>query len=247
MSSLDVPDLRATFGAACRDVRRSLDVSLRDVADLVRISPSYLARIERGIANPTVETMLEVATALGMTLAPTILGRPPVAERGDRVHARCSGYVARRLRRAGWQVLREVPVIDGRYRGWIDLLAFDPGSGTLLIVEIKTRLHDLGAIERQTGWYEQHAVRIARDRGWFVGSDENERVITRDREIFDDAFPVRSAHLDATLPTPARGLAMIDPSSRRAEWLLRPMADGRRTRSPYRDYADAAARLGVGR
>ena len=35
-----------------------------------------------------------------------------------------------------------------------------------------------------------------------------------------------------------QGLAMIDPSSRRREWLIRTTVDGRRSAAPYVDYAD---------
>lgn len=259
MPTLDVSDIRLTFGRACRDVRERLDVGLRDVADAARISPSYLARVERGIANPSISRMVEIATALGMTIAlqvtpPTVLDRGLSHRRSDHVHARCSGYVGRRLRRAGWHVLREVLVVDGPYRGWIDLLAFDPVTGTLLIIEIKTQLEDLGAIERQVGWYERNAASIAAGQGWSVGcavslllvlaSEENERTITSQRDVLDRAFPVRVDHLRGGMPDQTRGLAMIDPRSRRPEWLLRPIADGRRTKAPYLDYRDAAMRLG---
>jgi hypothetical protein len=50
---------------------------------------------------------------------------------------------------------REVEIVHGRSHGWIDLLAFDRRTGTMLILEIKTRLSDLGAIERQIAWYER--------------------------------------------------------------------------------------------
>jgi hypothetical protein len=41
-----------------------------------------------------------------------------------------------------------------------------------------------------------------------------------------------------------RGLALIDPSSRRRAWLIRTRLDGRRSPAPFADYADAARRLG---
>ena len=75
-------------------------------------------------------------------------------------------YVDRRLRSAGWLTLREVEVVHGRSHGWIDLLP-DPRTGRL-VVEIKTRLDDVGAIERQLGWYRRMAPAIARAQGWEV-------------------------------------------------------------------------------
>lgn len=71
----------------------------------------------------------------------------------DTVHAICSGYVDRRLHRAGWTVAREVEIVHGRSHGWIDLLAFEPTTRTLVVIEVKTRLDDIGGLERQAAWY----------------------------------------------------------------------------------------------
>jgi hypothetical protein len=35
-----------------------------------------------------------------------------------------------------------------------------------------------------------------------------------------------------------RGLALVDPSSRRRDWLIRTSVDGRRSPASYRGYAD---------
>ena len=84
----------------------------------------------------------------------------------DVVHAKCSAHVARRLERTGWRVATEVEVGGDRSRGWIDVLAWHPATGLLLVIEIKTELHDLGAIERSLGWYEREAWAAARQIGW---------------------------------------------------------------------------------
>jgi transcriptional regulator with XRE-family HTH domain len=260
MASKTDPPIRVTFGRACRDVRLRLDISFSALARQAGISPSYLARVERGLANPSMRTVEDIAAALGLQLGlvvrpPVILAGPNDRRQRDLIHARCSGYVDRRLRAAGWSTLREVPIVDGRYRGWIDLLAFDPTSGTLLIIEIKTRLDDLGAVERQLGWYEGQAPRVAAEQGWtakctrslllLLASEENERAIRANREVLERAFPTREWLLGTATDSAQRGLALIDPRSRRREWLGRPVVDGRRTPTPFRDFADAAARLAV--
>ena len=66
-----------------------------------------------------------------------------------------SGHIARRLERSNWNVATEVEVGGDRSRGWIDLLAFRPATGLLLVVEVKTEIHDLGQIDRALGWYER--------------------------------------------------------------------------------------------
>jgi hypothetical protein len=210
--------------------------------------------VERGLANPTLDAIDRIAQALGLRLVldvspPVFLGTPSTT---DVVHARCSAYVDRRLRGAGWSTAREVALIDGRYRGWIDLLAFDPSTGRLLIIEIKTRLDDVGALERQLSWYEGAAVSLARERAWrarsvrsvvlLLASDEVEQALQANREVLAAAFPCRHEVLDAT-EDHGRGLALIDPRSRRRDWLMRSRIDGRRSAAPYRHYSDAARRF----
>jgi transcriptional regulator with XRE-family HTH domain len=239
-----------------------LDVTQQALADSVGVSRPYIAAIECGRANPSLDLVLRIADRLGIHLElvarqPLVIARP----QHDLVHARCSGYVDRRLRRAGWDVRREVEVVHGRSHGWIDLLAFDPRTGVLLIIEIKTRIDDLGAIERQVGWYERSALGLARGFGWrpvrsaawliALASDEVDAACTANGGILGAAFQMRAADMtkvvggQTTPGTWSRGLALIDPSSRRRDWLLRSRSDGRRSAAPYRDYAEAARRFGA--
>lgn len=249
--------VRVAFGRGCLETRIALDVSRRDLADRVGVSVRYIALIERGEANPSLRLVERIATALGLDIQLEI--RPPVFPAGprlrDAVHARCSAYVDRRLRGLGWLTAREVEIVHGRSHGWIDLLAFDRRSGTLLIIEFKTRLDDLGGLERQLGWYERMAWQAARRLGWrparivscvlALASDEVERVVRSHRDLLRVAFAMRASQIADLLDRPdadftGRGLALIDPSSRRRDWLIRTSIDGRRSRLRYRDYADAA-------
>ena len=255
--SPSMPTIRVTFGQACRDVRLSLDISRQALADRVGVSARYIASIERGTANPSLRVVESIAEALGLDLQ--LLIKPPIFVAGGRVkgvvHNRCSAYTHRRLQGLGWTTAREVEIIHGRSHGWIDLLAFDRRTGTLLVIEIKTRLDDLGALERQLGWYERMAWRAARDLGWrptrvvsivlALASDEIERVVRSHRDLFALAFPSRATELGDFIADPSRrlvgrGLALIDPSSRRRDWLIKTSIDGRRSRLPYAGYADAA-------
>jgi transcriptional regulator with XRE-family HTH domain len=230
-----------------------LGLSQRDLALAVGLSNGYLAAVEAGLANPTLDVVERIGDALGLELR--IVGSPPVLigpSQREIVHARCSGYVDRRLRSGGWLTRREVEVVHGRSHGWIDLLAFDPRTRRLVVVEIKTRLDDMGAIERQVGWYRRMAPMIARREGWAVrettawllllASDEMDAAIASNRDVLRYAFPARGpALLDSDVP----GLALIDPTSRRRTWLIRPRIDGRRTSAPFRDAVDAARQFTV--
>ena len=191
-----------------------------------------------------------------MARIPTVIGD---LRQSDFVHARCSAYVERRLQGIGWRTAREVEIVQSRSHGWIDLLAFDPASGTMLVIEIKTRLDDLGSIERQLGWYERSAFGVAHRLGWrprrvigwliILASDEVDRAITQNRDLLARSFPARArSMLDLVMSertsAPGRGLAMVDPTSKRRDWLRATRVDGRRSAAPFRDYGDAARRLG---
>ncbi|HET7030633.1 MAG TPA: helix-turn-helix domain-containing protein [Candidatus Limnocylindrales bacterium] len=257
-ASLADVTIRITFGRACRETRLRLDITQQDLADAVGVSRGYIGRVELGQVNVTIDLIERIAERLGQRLEfavapPTFLS---TTRSHDRVHAWCVEAVARRLLRAGWRVAREVDVADGRGHAWIDLLAFDPETGTLLVIEIKTRLDDLGGLQRQIGWYERYAAAAAQRLGWraqrtatwlvALGSDEVEEVIRRERLLFDGLFPGRAGHmLDVierqALPT-TRAVALVDPASKRRAWLIRTRLDGRRSTLSYRGYADAARR-----
>ncbi len=252
------PPLRVTFGSACKDTRGRLDLTQQQIGDRVGVSRSYIAKVERGQANPSLDLVERIAGALGLEL--DLIVRPPIFTKDrlqrDLVHAHCSGFVSRRLLATGWRVAREVEVRHGRSHGWIDMLAFDPTTGVLLILEIKTRLDDLGAIERQVAWYERTAWEIARSLGWqprraaswllMLSSEEVERAVRLNWRTLALSFPRRAPDMLADLEAPdampagARGLALVDPTSRRRDWLIRTRIDGRRSDAAFAGYADAA-------
>jgi hypothetical protein len=221
-----------------------------------------VCRMERGTVNPTLDTASRVCDALGIRVAMRLDG-PLIAgdhRQRDPVHARCSGYVRRKLATAGWIVAGEVEIISGRSHGWIDLLAWHPSSGTALVVEVKTELRDVGEIERTIGWYEREAWAAARRLGWrpsrvasilvLLMTDAVEEGIQANSGILAAAFGVRGSALADRIGDPRgvwrrgeRGLALIDPGSRRRTWLRASRTDGRRTPAPYIDYADALRSL----
>jgi DNA-binding XRE family transcriptional regulator len=251
--------LRVSFARLCRDTRVMLDITQAELASAVGVSRSHIAGIEIGRVAPSLDLAWAIGDRLGLDIqllsrAPTIVDR----RQGDVVHARCSAYTDRRVRSTAWPTARELEVMSGRAHGWIDLLAFDRRSGTLIIIELKTRLDDLGAIERQVAWYEREAASVAGRLGWrprrvlswllLLASDEVESRISLHRDLLRRAFPdrapaMRAAILDPTAEARSRGLALIDPTSRRKEWLMSSRTDGRRSATPFRDYADAARQL----
>jgi transcriptional regulator with XRE-family HTH domain len=249
-----------TFAELCRNTRLRLGRTQRELGDAVGVTHGYIAKIELGRADPSLDLVERIADALDLEIE--LVARPPViigeSRQRDLVHARCSGHVDRRLRTAGWLTAREVEIIHGRSHGWIDVLAFDPRTGTLLVIEIKTRLDDIGAVERQLGWYQRSAGDVARSRGWrprrvlgwllLLASDEVDGVVRTNGELLSRAFPVRAPQMSMVLARgdqsiDGHGLALVDPVRKRAAWLIAARVDGRRSPAPYVDYADAARRL----
>jgi transcriptional regulator with XRE-family HTH domain len=262
-------------GAGIRDVRRRLGMTQRQFAEAVGLSQSYISQIERGEARGIpFDLLILVCRALGARLVCDVRLPPAAAlaaagalaadRRGhgsgdrqlDAAHARLQAHIVRRLEALGLLVATEVPIGNDRWRGFIDILAFDPRTGVLFVIEVKTEIHDLGAVDRQLGWYEQEARAAARRLGWaprnvvsaliVLATEANEARIRDNRDALARTYPIRARELAALLggaarPAPGpgrRALAMVDPRSRRRDWLRPTRIDGRRSPAPYHDYAD---------
>jgi transcriptional regulator with XRE-family HTH domain len=238
--------LRNALAHAIHEGRTALGWSRRELSRRSGVSRATIALLELAAVNSTLEMAGRVLAPMGVVL--DLRHRLPFVEplQRDAAHALCVAYVQRRLERDGWIVLREVEVEDGPARGWIDLLAWHPGRHLLLVIEVKTEIRDLGAIERTVQWYRRGAVSAARARGWqprIVGvwlvllwTEANEAALAMNRDALAQSFPRRAPELLDDPGDPRPGLALIDPSSRRRAWLVRSRIDGRRTPAPYADY-----------
>ena len=254
-------DLVPTAVRAVIAARTSLGWSQRQLAQRAGLSQSFVSRFERGVTEAVTASAIErMFRALGITAElraelPVVSGERPQA---DAVHAWICGYVGRRLSSLGWDVRHEVEVGAGRFRGWIDVLAYRAADRSLLINECKTDILDIGAIQRATSWYEREAWSAARRLGWrpvgtvtallLLDSAQVEARLRANRLLLAASFPGRAAQISPWIEQPgpsppARCVALIDPASRGRRWLKPSRADGRRTRSRYESYADAAGRL----
>ena len=176
----------------------------------------------------------------------------------DGVHARLNGYAGRRVLRDGWDAVEsEVQIGTDRPRGWIDTLGYREADRSLLVEETKADIPDMGDLQRQFGFHMREAREVAESLGWrprrVVGLD-SEALAARvgaNRQLVAEAFPASvtgtAAWLrDPTLPPPAGWtLALADPLFRGDRWLRGVPGLVRRRPSAYRDYRDAAVRLGV--
>jgi len=70
--------------ALCRQARRQAGLSQRELAVRARVSPSTVARIERGRVEPTLDLMLRLVRACGLELRMRLAAEDPsaVAEGG---------------------------------------------------------------------------------------------------------------------------------------------------------------------
>lgn len=252
--SLQVP-------AIARRTRKALGWTQQMLALKANVSQSQVSRLESGdLEAVSIHELTAILDALDvavtLTLESPFIARPRFVK--DAAHARCVAHVAGRLERAGWEVRLEVEVQAGRSHGWIDVLAHQRAAGAVFVGEIKTTLDDLGGAQRQLSWYEREAWAAGRAIGWrfhrvdaallVLATEDVERHLTEHAVLLQRAFPVRGRRLGAWLNAPAEdlpgsGLALLDPRSRRRNWLLSTQADGRRTHLPYRDYADFMLRV----
>ena len=56
------------LGSRLRTERERLEISLRELARRINVSPSLISQIERGLAMPSVSTLWSLATELGLTI-----------------------------------------------------------------------------------------------------------------------------------------------------------------------------------
>ncbi len=254
---------REIVGTTIASLRGAIGWTQQELGARAGLSQSEVSRVERG---QSVDLTFGTAERLLQAMGARLLISVDAPFLGDRqrqrepAHARCSAHVASKLRQAGWEVATEVEVGGDRSRGWIDVLAYHAATGWLLVIEIKTEIHDLGAIERSLSWYERDAIVAARRLGWqpnhtiacllLLATAANDARASANRVPIGVGFPVRARELaglinggSGTRPR-GRAVAMIDPLSRRSRWLRPLRQDGRRQPAPYLDYADFMRAVG---
>jgi hypothetical protein len=125
--------------------------------------------------------------------------------------------VIRWLRAEGWEVDAEVTFSIAGERGSVDVLAFHPASGALLVVEVKSVVADVQGTLAGLDRTARLAVAIARGRGWRPTSISRllvlpedrtaRRRVDRHRATFDAALPARTNRGPAMGPAPERPAA----------------------------------------
>jgi transcriptional regulator with XRE-family HTH domain len=106
-------DVVSLVGGNVRRLRERAGLSLRELAAQARVSTSTLSNIESALGNPGVETLVQVAGALGVPFSELVLPHEPDvrvqrADEGVLVRAEAADFTSRLLVAASGRSVTEV-------------------------------------------------------------------------------------------------------------------------------------------
>lgn len=209
------------FGAAVRAERRRRGLRQVDVASKAGVSQQTVSTLERGrLDELTLRTLRRICQTLELTVEHALRSHGPDPDRLlDARHAVLVQAVVRRLGPI-WTAIPEYSFNDYGDRGSVDVVAWHPVAKALLLVEVKSELHDLQAVLRSMDVKVRAVPRlVAREKGWppqAVGSilvlpDESggRRSVAKHGTIFDAALPARTVEVRRWVQWPTGGLRGI--------------------------------------
>jgi transcriptional regulator with XRE-family HTH domain len=193
------------LGLAFRALRRRRGWTQDQLGERADVSRGAIQRVERGGAEAFTGALLrKLAVALGARFEQRLLWQGEALDRLlDADHARLVEVVIAWLRSEGWDVMPEATFAIAGERGSIDVLAFHPASGTLLVVEVKTVVPDMQAMLAGIDRKARVAVNVARSRGWHASAVARILVLPGDRTS-RRRVEQHAATLDAALPARTR-------------------------------------------
>lgn len=192
------------------------------------MSQSAISRIERSEGDRlTVAVLGRVAAAVGARIRVNLLANGEDLDRLlDSGHAGIVERVAQLLRGLGWEVVPEATFSVYGERGSIDLLAFHPATGALLVIEVKSAIPDVQATLAGIDRKARLALAVAKERGWRVTSVSRWLVVPGDRTTrrriaahettFRAALPGRSVAMRRWAAEPCgtvAGIVFVSPST----------------------------------
>lgn len=157
----------------------------------------------------------DVAAALDARLVLHIRWRAGDLDRLlDADHALLSATVVRLIQAAGWETRVEVTYATRGASGSIDILAWHPSSGAILVIEVKTEIASAEAVLRKLDEKVRLAAAVAAERfGWRVTSvsqllvieesSTNRRRLAAHAALFDAALPSRGRDMQRWLARPS--------------------------------------------
>lgn len=215
-------------------MRLDAGVSIAELGRVVGVDPSHIARIEKAIANPSLDLLTAIAVALGADLGVRFF-----AGSGPRLRDRFQAPMVEMLLSsldARWSAQLEVP-ITSPVRGVIDVVLTDRLSPIVVAVEAQSELRNL---EQQLRWSAEKADGLAdRLRREATSRVDVSRLLllratVSTRELarrfpasLRSAYPCRSADVvraltSGDIPWPGPGIAWIRLEDGTARLLERP-------------------------
>lgn len=203
------------FGLGIRALRRRRQWTQAELASRAGLSASAVGRLERGRSDRvTVRTLDGVAAELGGRVEVRLLWNGEGLDRLlDQRHASLVDSTLELLVGAGWSTAVEVSFAICGERGSIDVLAFHPQTGSLLVVEVKSVVPDLQAMLVSLDRKGRLAREIARERDWHAQTVTRLLVLPDDRtarrrvaalgRTFGTALPARTVEVRRWLKSPA--------------------------------------------
>jgi transcriptional regulator with XRE-family HTH domain len=210
------------IGRVFRAVRQRLRLRQIDVGLRAGVSAAAISRIERGrIREVGFSTLASVADALDIRI--DIVARWRGGDLDRMLNARHAALAedvsAWLLGLVGWEVRPEVSFSEYGERGVIDLMAWHAASRTVLVIELKTEIVDIG---EHLGTFDRKrrlAARIAAGLGWTplaVGTAvllretrTNHRRVADHARTIHAALPHDGRRLRAWLKRPTGPLAAV--------------------------------------
>ena len=202
------------LGRQVRALRRRRGWRQVDLARAAKLSRGRISRVELGRADElTLASLDAIAKALAARLNVGLSWQGEALDRLlDADHAALVDLVAATLRGLDWLVAVEVSFnIRGEW-GSVDVLAFHPATGVVLVVEVKSAVPDIQATIFTLDRKARLALEIAAERGWhgagigrlLVVADgrTTRRRVEQHATIFDAAFPSRTTAVKRWLKAP---------------------------------------------
>lgn len=160
-----------------------------------------ISRIERGrLRNLSIDALLRVAEVLEIRIDWVARWRGGELDRMlNAGHAALHVVVAQLFVGTPWVSAPETTFSFYGERGVIDILAFHPPTGSLLVIELKTGLVDVHELMSAVDRYRRLAPRIASERGWrvrsvsvwvaFLDTKTTRRRVATHAPVLRNAFP----------------------------------------------------------
>jgi transcriptional regulator with XRE-family HTH domain len=210
------------IGAALRALRVRRALRQRDAAGLAGIPRPVVMQVEAGrLDRVRFGDIRRFAAALGARFDGSVLWQGADLDRMiHRGHARMHEATIRWLHEiGGWLAVPEVSFAIGRDRGVIDIVAWHAASRSLLVIEIKTRIADVGDLMATMDIRARVARQIARDRGWdpaaigvwvlLAPGRTNARVLAEYAGVLRAKFPADGRSIRRWLATPLGSIAAL--------------------------------------